>query len=114
MLKIDRSFVANIERGRDFAALIHAVALLARNLNIKVVAEGIETIEQLAVLQTLDCEFGQGYYFAHAMTGEQAGAFKLGHSLLPGGPAEASGSAGDAAGAGRSPVVLGPERTGGR
>ncbi len=43
VLKIDRSFVANIERGRDFAALIDAVASLARNLGISVVAEGIET-----------------------------------------------------------------------
>lgn len=46
ILKIDRSFVANIDRGRDFAAMVHAVAQLARNLNIQVVAEGIETAEQ--------------------------------------------------------------------
>ena len=92
VLKIDRSFVANIERGRDFAALINAVAALARNLGISVVAEGIETVEQLAVLQTLDCDFGQGYYFAKAMTGEQAGTFRLEASMLPGDPAGMSGT----------------------
>jgi EAL domain-containing protein (putative c-di-GMP-specific phosphodiesterase class I) len=77
VLKIDRSFVANIERGEAFAALIQAVALLARNLGIHVVAEGIETAEQLAVLKALDCEFGQGYFFAKPMLGPQAAGFQL-------------------------------------
>lgn len=82
VLKIDRSFVANIERGRDFAALIHSVAVLARNLGISVVAEGIETIEQLLVLQTLDCEFGQGYLFARPMAAAHAGDFQVPANLL--------------------------------
>ncbi len=77
VLKIDRSFVANIERGRDFAALIHAVVVLARNLGIGTIAEGIETIEQLSVLQTLDCQFGQGYYFAKPLMPAEAGVFRL-------------------------------------
>jgi diguanylate cyclase (GGDEF)-like protein len=84
VLKIDRSFVANIERGRDFAALIHAVASLARNLGISVIAEGIETAEQLAVLQTLECEFGQGYLFAKPMAAEEAAGFQLKPGVLPG------------------------------
>ena len=72
VLKIDRSFVANIGRGRDFAALVHAVSQLARNLGIAVVAEGIETVEQLQMLQALDCQFGQGYLFAKPLPPEQA------------------------------------------
>jgi diguanylate cyclase (GGDEF)-like protein/PAS domain S-box-containing protein len=70
VIKIDRSFTANIERGRDFAALVHAVAQLARNLNIQVVAEGVETPDQALILQTLDCEFGQGYLFGKPMQAE--------------------------------------------
>ncbi len=75
VLKIDRSFVANVERGRDFAALIDAVTSLARNLGISIVAEGIETPAQLAVLQTLDCQFGQGYLFAKPLTAAEAAQF---------------------------------------
>jgi EAL domain-containing protein (putative c-di-GMP-specific phosphodiesterase class I) len=84
VLKIDRSFVANIGRGRDFAALVHAVALLARNLGMHVVAEGIETVEQLLVLQSLDCDFGQGYLFAKPLTAVEAADFRVRPHALPG------------------------------
>ncbi|QOV90937.1 putative bifunctional diguanylate cyclase/phosphodiesterase [Humisphaera borealis] len=77
ILKIDRSFVANIDRGRDFAAMVHAVAQLARNLNIQVVAEGIETAEQALVLQTFECEFGQGYYFCRPVMPDQLQLFSF-------------------------------------
>jgi len=83
-LKIDRSFVANLERGRDFAALVHAVAQLARNLNISVVAEGIETIEQALVLQSLECEFGQGYLFSKPLRAQDVPEFKVPLAVLPG------------------------------
>jgi len=76
VLKIDRSFVMNIERGRDYAALVHAVAQLAQNLDIQVVAEGIETADQALILQSLDCEFGQGYLFSKPMLADQAARFK--------------------------------------
>jgi EAL domain-containing protein (putative c-di-GMP-specific phosphodiesterase class I) len=75
VLKIDRSFIANIQRGRDFAALVHAVTQLARNLNIQVVAEGVETIDQSLVLQSLECEFGQGYLFSKPMTADKVPQF---------------------------------------
>ena len=70
VLKVDRSFVANAGKGRDFAALLHAVVSLADNLGLKVVAEGIETEEQLVLLQALGCAFGQGYLLARPMTSE--------------------------------------------
>jgi diguanylate cyclase (GGDEF)-like protein len=81
VLKIDRSFVMNIERGRDYAALIHAVSQLARNLNIQVVAEGVETVDQALILQSLDCEYGQGYLFGKAMPAEEAARFKVHTSM---------------------------------
>ncbi|MEI8194385.1 MAG: EAL domain-containing protein [Phycisphaerae bacterium] len=84
VLKIDRSFVANIDRGRDFAALVHAVAQLARNLNISVIAEGIETVEQALMLQSLDCEFGQGYLFSKPLPADQVAAFRIRPGVLPG------------------------------
>ena len=84
VLKIDRSFVANIDRGRDFAALVHAVAQLARNLNISVVAEGIETPQQALMLQSLECEFGQGYLFSKPLMADQVPQFKVRPSALPG------------------------------
>ena len=77
VLKIDRSFIANLERGRDYAALISAVTQLARNLNIQVVAEGVETMDQALILQSLECEFGQGYLFSKPMTADQVPQFKI-------------------------------------
>jgi EAL domain-containing protein (putative c-di-GMP-specific phosphodiesterase class I) len=70
VLKVDRSFVANAGLGRDFAALLHAVVTLADNLGLKVVAEGIETEEQLVLLQALGCAYGQGYLLARPMDAE--------------------------------------------
>ncbi len=83
-LKIDRSFVTNITRGRSYAALVHAVAELARNLNIHVVAEGIETMEQLLVLQSIDCELGQGYLFSKPIQARDVPGFKVSAVTLPG------------------------------
>lgn len=63
-LKIDRSFINNVEKNHSFAAILNSIVTLAHNLNLTVVAEGIEKIEQLAHLQSLDCDYGQGYLFA--------------------------------------------------
>lgn len=84
ILKIDRSFVANIDRGRDFIALVHATVQLAHNLGIRVVAEGIETADQIAILQSIDCEFGQGFLFSRPMMPEQVEVFKVQSGPFPG------------------------------
>jgi diguanylate cyclase (GGDEF)-like protein/PAS domain S-box-containing protein len=68
VLKIDRAFIRNLNRVRDFAALLHAVLTLADNLDLQVVAEGIEDAAQLALLQGLGCAYGQGYFFAKPMS----------------------------------------------
>ena len=63
-LKIDRSFVTEIESNPNNHAIVSAIIALSHNLGISVIAEGIETKEELAVLEKLDCEIGQGYYFS--------------------------------------------------
>jgi len=62
MLKIDRSFVARLDR--DGFAIVEAILGMARGLHLTVVAEGVETIEQVTRMRELGCEFAQGYYFA--------------------------------------------------
>lgn len=81
VLKIDRTFVSGLERSRDFMAMIHAVCSLAHNLEIAIVAEGIETVEHIALLQSLDCTFGQGYYFSKPMPAHQVADYISRHHL---------------------------------
>ena len=63
-LKIDRSFVNNITEIIDSQEIVKIIMLLAHNLGMSVIAEGIETAVQLTQLRALGCEYGQGYYFA--------------------------------------------------
>ena len=63
-LKIDRSFVNNITEVAESQEIVKIIMLLAHNLGMGVIAEGIETAVQLAQLRALGCEYGQGYYFA--------------------------------------------------
>jgi diguanylate cyclase (GGDEF)-like protein/PAS domain S-box-containing protein len=63
-LKVDRSFIMDIDTSSDNRAIAEAVIKLAHSLGKMVVAEGIETSRQLAVLRALRCTFGQGYYFS--------------------------------------------------
>ena len=62
-LKIDQSFVADVDSA-DGAAIIDAIIALAKTLNLKVIAEGIETENQLSYLVEKECDLMQGYYFA--------------------------------------------------
>ncbi|WP_373069807.1 putative bifunctional diguanylate cyclase/phosphodiesterase [Gemmatimonas sp.] len=71
VLKVDRALTENVSRGRGYTALLHAVITLAENLGLQVVAEGIETIEQLVLLQSMGCPSGQGYYLARPMEPSQ-------------------------------------------
>jgi diguanylate cyclase (GGDEF)-like protein/PAS domain S-box-containing protein len=67
IIKIDQSFVRDIESEADDAAIIKAVLNLGRSLGIKIVAEGIETPVQAAYLARLGCEYGQGFLFSEAI-----------------------------------------------
>jgi len=64
VVKIDKSFVRTIGTEREDTAIVSAVLALAKNLDISVVAEGVETHEQLAVLLQLQCPYVQGYLFS--------------------------------------------------
>ena len=63
-LKIDQSFVGQITAVDSDASIVTAVISMARSLKLRVVAEGVETIEQMQFLQSHDCDEAQGYYFS--------------------------------------------------
>ena len=63
-LKIDRSFVQIMDEDEKSGAIVKTILMLGENLNIEVVAEGIETESQLEKLRALGCTLGQGYYFS--------------------------------------------------
>jgi len=63
-LKIDRSFVGNLGLCEETWKIVQAIVNLGKNLEMELIAEGIENIMQLRMLQTLKCDYGQGYYFA--------------------------------------------------
>ena len=70
-VKIDRSFVAEVERSAYHRALIEATVRVAAALNMKTVAEGIETREQAAYVESLGCNVGQGYLFSKPLATAQ-------------------------------------------
>jgi diguanylate cyclase (GGDEF)-like protein/PAS domain S-box-containing protein len=63
-LKIDQSFVRDLATDADDASIVSAVISMGESLHMRVVAEGVETREQLTFLQEHSCPFGQGYYFS--------------------------------------------------
>jgi diguanylate cyclase (GGDEF)-like protein/PAS domain S-box-containing protein len=71
-LKIDKSFITRLHSGDHHSEIVRAIVTLAHILNMDVVAEGIETTAQLAKLKLLNCEHGQGYFFAKPLTQEDA------------------------------------------
>ena len=73
-LKIDRSFVSQMQINSENREIVRTIILLAKNLNLEVIAEGIETIEQADYLKSLDCGFGQGYLYSKPVAARQAAA----------------------------------------
>jgi diguanylate cyclase len=83
-IKLDKSFIASSEADAEVATTIRAMVMIADNRNMRLVAEGIETVEQLSALRQLNCEFGQGFFFArplsaHAISAilENGSAYKI-------------------------------------
>jgi diguanylate cyclase len=70
-LKIDRSFVKELPESSDAAAIVNAILALAKALNLKTVAEGVETTQQMAFLQNTSCDSVQGYFFSKPMPVEE-------------------------------------------
>ncbi len=63
-LKIDRTFVSKMDSDLETGEIVRIIIMLAHNLGLKVVAEGVETAEQIRLLKQLKCELAQGYFFA--------------------------------------------------
>lgn len=74
-LKIDRSFTSNIFADSKDAALVHTIIAMAHNLDLKVIAEGVETQEQLHFLRQRQCNEAQGYFFSRPVSGEELSIF---------------------------------------
>ncbi|NET09262.1 MAG: EAL domain-containing protein [Symploca sp. SIO2B6] len=72
ILKVDRSFVSRMENGEEDAEIVKTIITLGHNLGMAVVAEGVETASQLSMLRELQCEYGQGYFFAKPMSAKDA------------------------------------------
>jgi diguanylate cyclase (GGDEF)-like protein len=73
-LKIDQSFVRDVGRDPANAAIVSTIATLARNLKLDVVAEGVETAEQLEGVRACGCGQAQGYWFSRAVPGDEVPA----------------------------------------
>jgi EAL domain-containing protein (putative c-di-GMP-specific phosphodiesterase class I) len=71
-LKIDRSFIQDLTSDPDSAAIVTALIALASSMKMSVVAEGVETLEQLAVLRELGCRQIQGYLYSRPLSREDA------------------------------------------
>jgi EAL domain-containing protein (putative c-di-GMP-specific phosphodiesterase class I) len=71
-LKVDRSFVSNMNESTKNCEIVSTIIMLAHKLGMDVVAEGIETEQQMKTLQSLGCEYGQGYFFSKPLAKDDA------------------------------------------
>ena len=81
VLKIDRSFINNMQDDQQDHPIVNTIIALAKTLQLSVVAEGIETLEQQQVLNRLGCDYGQGYWFAKPLSAEQTMVWLSGSQL---------------------------------
>ncbi|WP_421384130.1 EAL domain-containing protein [Bacillus salacetis] len=70
VLKIDKSFVQNIEESSPDYAIVQAVSMMGKGLGMQVVVEGIETSEQLILVDNLNCDLGQGYFISRPVSAQ--------------------------------------------
>ncbi|OGQ78396.1 MAG: hypothetical protein A2289_25045 [Deltaproteobacteria bacterium RIFOXYA12_FULL_58_15] len=83
-IKIDRSFVTDMTTDRRSHVLVGAAVNLAHSLGLPVVAEGVETQEQLAELRTMSCEYAQGFLFSRPLAVDKAESILLAGSMAAG------------------------------
>lgn len=74
-LKIDRSFVSSMENSSEDRDIVQTIISLGQKLNMKLVAEGISSSEQLMLLKEAHCHYGQGYYFSRPLPADEAAIF---------------------------------------
>lgn len=85
-LKIDHSFIAGMTNSPDDMSIVSAIISLAHSMNLKVVAEGVETEEQLKFLRLLRCDEMQGFLISHALSAEDFASFLHQRSATQAGP----------------------------
>ncbi len=89
ILKIDRSFVADLGRAPAAGVIVAAIVQLAHGLDMSVIAEGVETAVQLEAVQNLGCTYSQGFYFAKPMPAQAiTELIRRGRARLPHRPAQ--------------------------
>ncbi len=94
-IKIDRDFIRVLDEKQTHQAIVRAVLHLAHSLEAKVIAEGLETVEQVHQLAELGCDYGQGYHFCPPVPAELLRPLLDGSVSLPvTGPSQASSSGG--------------------
>ena len=76
-IKIDRSFISNLENELDNIALIEAIIVMSKKLGIKTIAEGVETQYQNEVLTKSGCNYIQGYYYSKPIPAKEFETFVL-------------------------------------
>ncbi len=77
-LKIDRSFISSMCEGGEGMEIARTILPMANNLRLDVVAEGVETVQQVDLLKKLQCKYGQGYYFSRPLSAEGTAALLAG------------------------------------
>jgi diguanylate cyclase (GGDEF)-like protein len=80
-LKIDRSFIQSLQSHSRDLAMLSTMIGLGRDLNLRVIAVGVETLQQLEILQRLHCEDVQGFWFSHPLPPEDVTQFLIGNCL---------------------------------
>jgi diguanylate cyclase (GGDEF)-like protein len=69
-LKIDQSFIEGVPGDADSCAIVHAMLAVAKHFKLKVVAEGIESLEQVQYMREIGCEFAQGFFYSRSLSGD--------------------------------------------
>jgi len=87
-LKIDRTFISNLMSSAEDASIVRAIISLAHGLRLKVIAEGVETAEQVAFLQKLGCDQYQGFYFSQPLIATELEAMLRAGAVAEGGWSE--------------------------
>ncbi len=70
-LKIDRSFIENVHKRHESEAIVRTILALAQTIGVTVVAEGVETAEELAFLKEVNCTLAQGHLFSRAISHDE-------------------------------------------
>jgi len=78
VLKVDRTFVERVPREPDAVEIVRTIVALARTLGLEIIAEGVETAEQVHLLREMGCQFAQGFYYSGPLTVDEATAHLAG------------------------------------